>query len=249
MLNKTVFTLFLLTASLFNLNIQSTQAATIKFTTWNTLGDVLSLDEEKINISNSSFGNQNDYDFNPSNPDAYSYTQNKESAYVNELESFFSLNSGALDSNDNFAYEGSGISTNITVANGDKISFIWNFFTNEAAINIGLFTALNDFAFFIVDDNVIKLTDVNNALNPSKYFRLETGENLFSYTFTKTGSYKIGIGIVDINDFSGTSALEIKAGTIERQTERIPEPSLILGSLITFGLNAIFKKVKAAVKD
>jgi hypothetical protein len=218
----------------------SSYAGTIKFNTWNFSGDVTTPADGEVNLSNSSFGFGDDFDYKPSNPDAYNYTQSQSAIEVDgTLENFLGLIAGDLDIGGT-AFQGSAISTSLTVTSGDKFSFKWNFLTNETASQPP-FSPLNDFAFFVVNGVVIKLADVNDASNISSFFNSETGENIFSYTFTNAGNYKLGIGVIDIDDFANTSALQIRQANIEGKTQSIPERSIVIGLCVTITFGMIFK--------
>ncbi|HEC28894.1 MAG TPA: DUF4347 domain-containing protein, partial [Gammaproteobacteria bacterium] len=141
------------------------------------------------------------------------------------LESFFGLNQGDLSiMHDRFddtllnnsqtgqATEGVGIKQTITVAAGDTISFDWNFLTNE-----GAGSSYRDYAFVVLGDLTDGgrvLADTTSVLVTSATgFSNETGyqtlANQFTHTFTKAGTYILGIGVVNLRDGTADSGLLI----------------------------------------
>ncbi|MEM6402758.1 MAG: PEP-CTERM sorting domain-containing protein [Cyanobacteria bacterium P01_D01_bin.116] len=129
----------------------------------------------------------------------------------------------------NAAIEGSAITTNLNARQGDRLIFDWNFLTNDT---------FDDYAFFVANGVITRLADVNNANNTSSLFNSETGTRTFNYTFANTGNYQIGIGVTDIGDFNGTSALQIS----NAQTEPVPEPFTILGTVVAGGFGIMFRR-------
>lgn len=146
------------------------------------------------------------------------------------------LNPGDLDNPaDPFfgaATEGSAITTNLNVRQGDRLIFDWNYLTNDAS---------NDYAFFVANGVVTRLADVSNASNNSTNFYSETGARTFNYTFANTGNFQVGIGVVDIGDFSSTSALQIS----NAQTEPVPEPLTILGTAVAGGFGVMLRRKRS----
>jgi hypothetical protein len=239
--NSTLTTLLSLSVLLL---ANPSQAASIKFNTWNSSGDVIVPADGEVKLSNSSFGAEDDYGYNPSAPDTYNYTQNNPSIDAGgPLEDFLGLNIGDLDINGT-AFQGSAITKLLSAVAGDQLTFKWEFLTNETA-NLPPFSPLNDYAFFVVNGTLTKLADVRDALNISSFFNSETGEGTFSYLFTQTGSYQIGIGVVDIDDYTYTSALEIREAKIEGNIQTVPEPLTVFGSVMAFGFGILFCKRKA----
>jgi len=115
-----------------------------------------------------------------------------------ELEDFLGLNSGDIDSIGNGdATEGSALEKTITVEAGDVLSFDFNFLTNE-----GTPTFFNDFAFVSITPNSLsELADTNSLfeLSPTE-FNEETDYDNFTFEFSEAGTYKVGIGVVDLID-------------------------------------------------
>jgi hypothetical protein len=163
-----------------------------------------------------------------------------------KTKSHLGLNVGDLDIN-GMAFEGSAISTTLKVVAGEKFTFKWNFLTNETA-SLPPFSPLNDFAFFTVNGDIFKLADVNDASNISSFFNSETGDRTFSYTFTESSIYKVGIGVVDIDDFTNTSALQIREASLTSVIQSVPEPSAALGSCLVIGFGTVFQGNRSKIK-
>lgn len=200
-------------------------AIQVDFGTWSTFGDVTTPSLGQANLSND--GLESD-DF-PATSGKFSYTNTTPAGDAfGSLQTFLGVSNAALDIGGS-AWEGSAIKSTYTAQAGDKFNFNWQFLTNEG-IN-------NDFAFLVVNGAVTKLADVTNATNSSTFFISETGVNSFSYTFNSTGNYTLALGVVDVEDFSATSALEISNANLEQ----VPEPTTLLGLFtgLGFGVNMI----------
>ena len=199
--------------SLGTLAAKPSQAAVVDFSTWNSTGTVSNLGNGQVNLESTG-----EFADGP-------------------LQSFLGLNSSDLDIGGE-AFEGSAVTNNITAAAGDKFSFTYNFLTDETASTIG---ALNDFAFVSINGVVNQLTDVSDAINTSSSFNSETGLRTFSTTFANSGNFQVGLGVVNVDDFSGTSAFQVTNASIES----VPEPSTILGTLVAGGFGAMFRRKRS----
>ncbi len=124
--------------------------------------------------------------------------------------------------------EGSAIKQTFTASAGETLSFSWNFLTNEstgqAARNDFTYPEFNDFAFATIqsdsDSKFFSLADtVSNFSNSSTSLAQETGFNTFSYTVPTTGSYTLGIGVVDVGEPTRVSGLLVD------KVESVPETS------------------------
>ena len=125
---------------------------------------------------------------------------------------------------------------------GDKLSFDWNFFTNETSTLLPNF--FNDSAFLLVDNQVIKLADVADSTSASSLFDSETGLQSYTYQFTEAGNYTIGFGVLDLDDPSNSSALSVSNLTLTK-SQPIPESDTTLGVLI-FGILCTIFRVKSS---
>lgn len=124
--------------------------------------------------------------------------------------------------------EGSAIKQTFTAAAGETLSFSWNFLTNEstgqAAVNDFTYPDFNDFVFATIqsasESKVFSIADtISNFSNSSTSFDNETGFNTFSYTIPTTGSYTLGIGVVDVGEPTRVSGLLVD------KVEAVPETS------------------------
>jgi hypothetical protein len=211
-------------------------AANLDLTQWQQLGDVKVFDADRAELSTDA-KQDDDADLGVM-AGKFNFSGNPAAAIgfgtPPLLEDFLGINPNPsqLDIG-GFAYEGSAIKTTISVSRGDKLTFQWQFFTNETAAAIGLF---NDYAFLLAEGKVIKLTDVTEAIITSSFFASETAEKTYSYNFTTGGTYPLAFGVIDLTDYSLTSALRI--GNVSLIPTNIPETipeSSPVGGLIIFG--------------
>ncbi|MBW4684240.1 MAG: PEP-CTERM sorting domain-containing protein [Komarekiella atlantica HA4396-MV6] len=221
-IKHSTFKLGLLSLASFGITISTTSANAIQldFSNWQQFGDVTTPALGQANLSNNALL---DDDF--PQPDAtFNYSGNPAGLAnpLPDLQDFLGLVPEALDIEGD-ALEGSAIKNTVSVAAGDVLRFDWNFRTNE--------TSYQDYAFFLVDNTLIKLADFTDATQASSPFSRETGIN--SYAFSQPATYTLAFGVVDIDDYVATSALEVRNATIER----VPEPGTLLGSLAVFGLS------------
>lgn len=150
------------------------------------------------------------------NKQAYLDTFSVQTADIVELAKFLETKVESLKSFGE-VYEGSAIKTAITVAAGDTLSFDWNFLTDE--IHDGDYN--NDFAFFTLSQlGTTKIADTFSSLQPSPInstdYLSQTGFHTYSYTFTTSGTYSLGIGVVDVKDGSFDSGLIIDNVSVVR---------------------------------
>jgi hypothetical protein len=148
--------------------------------------------------------------------------------------------------------EGSAIKQTFTAEAGQTFLFSWNFLTNEsvaqAAVDDFTYPDFNDFAFVSIQSDssnqLFSLADtVSNFINSSTNFSSETEFNQFSYTIPTTGTYTVGIGVVDVGEATRISGLLID------NVETVPEPSsalvmLVGGALGTASIRMRSKKNK-----
>lgn len=117
---------------------------------------------------------------------------------ASELEAFLDLAPGSLNQpNNDDATEGSAIRQTFLANAGDVISFDFNFLTNEV-----LETPFNDFGFISLNGSVSELADTTSATSSvaTTSFIEETGFQTFSTAISTTGTYTLGIGVVDVGD-------------------------------------------------
>ncbi|MBP5973080.1 PEP-CTERM sorting domain-containing protein [Brasilonema sp. CT11] len=134
------------------------------------------------------------------------------------LESSLGLSAGALGLD---VAEGSAISILRNFQAGDVFSFNSNFQTFD--------TPGFDRAFVSIVNST-----TNAVITP-----LTLGNSTFNYTFSATGNYTVGIGVVDgRNDVTGSSRLTVSNANVAP----VPEPLTILGSLTALGLGANMRR-------
>ncbi len=223
------------------------QAANLEFDdSWEIFGDVQASSPSQANLSTDGLffddtdlgGNNGDFNFS-GNPAGFV-------GFVSpDLSEFLEITVDQLDIG-GFAYEGSAIKQTINVNAGDKLKFSWNFLTNETFLDTDpLRGSFIDYSFLLVDNQMIPLADINDAtLNSASIFDQETGLQNYEYTFNNGGTYKIALGLVEIDDFAVTSALTVENIRLEKSnivTQPIPEPGTILGIALVGGFSVLLK--------
>ena len=215
------------------------KAASLNLTNWETLGDVNLVSNNQVLLSNDA-DNDDDYELGAASGTFNFSGTPAEYNLFSDLEFFLSLNPGDL-SESGEVFEGSAIQTQLTVKAGDKLSFDWNFLTNETSELLP--TTYNDSAFMIVNSQVIKLADVADSTSTSNLFNTETGLQSYTYQFTQAGNYNIGFGVVDIDDYINSSALSVSniALNTPSNNQPIPESSSMVGLFILGILSTVFR--------
>ncbi|WP_066383572.1 hypothetical protein [Anabaena sp. CA = ATCC 33047] len=150
---------------------------------------------------------------------------------ASNLETFLELSSGSLT--DLGVVEGSAIKRAITVNAGDRLTFDWNFLTDQVPAD----PDYNDFAFVSLG-NINQLANTN-SVNSLSFSRLaqQTGYKSYTHKFTTAGTYTLGFGVVDMGDDTVNSALVLD----NLQITPVPEPTTIFSSLMVVGLGSAFK--------
>ena len=149
------------------------------------------------------------------------------------LETSFGLVPGALDPNPGAldpnppvvsAYEGSGVTRLLSVSAGDRLNFNWQFLTLD-------YTGA-DYAFAAIDGAVIRLGGAevatplqplvpNGGSVPETLFWTPPGWQSGEVVFTRSGTVQIGFGVVDVGDFTVSSAVAIQDVVLTP----VPEPA------------------------
>ncbi|NEO56239.1 MAG: PEP-CTERM sorting domain-containing protein [Okeania sp. SIO3B5] len=156
------------------------------------------------------------------------------------IENFLGLTPGTLDSSLNIidATEGSAIKQTFFAKAGDILTFDFNFLTDEFTPDF----FFNDSSFISLS-NLDVLADTNSSVmfSLTSFFE-ETGYQSFSHTFSESGTYTLGFGVVDAVDTVVDSGLLID----NVELTSVPEPGLIFGlSLIgTLGATSLKGKQK-----
>ncbi len=120
--------------------------------------------------------------------------------------------------------EGSGLLQRFTAAPGTRVALDWNLLTSEPST-----TGTADFAFVSVDGVVTLLADSSSAslTASATAFERETGYSTWlSDAFTSGGAHTLVLGVVDLNDFSVSSALLVD----EVRLVPLPAARWLLGS-------------------
>lgn len=162
------------------------------FTNWVTIGNA--------NIQTAAFGT---YPTEGNYQASLTTDSASDSASETAIENFLGLSAGTLDSLVDDPYEyaatnGSALKlTTISVNAGDVLSFDWNLLQSET------FYIFNNFAFVsIAPGLVFKLADLSSTLSSSIFsptpFYAETGYQTFEYKFTTSGTYTVGIGVMEV---------------------------------------------------
>lgn len=118
------------------------------------------------------------------------------------IENFLGQPSGTIDGLGNGnATEGSAIKQTFSASAGQTVTLNWNFLTNEATPD----AFFNDFAFVSVRPlgGTSTLANTNSsfsAIGGSTGLNQQTGYNTFSYEIPTTGTYTLGLGVVDVED-------------------------------------------------
>jgi hypothetical protein len=130
------------------------------------------------------------------------------------LEAFLGLSSGSLDGLGNGnATQGSAIRQTFTANAGEVINFNWNFLTDEFTP-----TFFNDFSFVAITPvaGAIELADTNSSFVSAlgTGFFEQTGYQSFSFTIPTSGTYVLGLGVVDVSDTVVDSGLLVDNVTL-----------------------------------
>lgn len=147
------------------------------------------------------------------------------------LETFVGLAPGGLDpdaANAVQAYEGSAARQVFDAAAGSTLNLRYNLLTNETGTS-----AQQDYAFVVIDGQLLKLADASGATAAWNGTGAQTGYGNFSFTFATGGSHTLALGVVDVGDYDRSSLLAVDAVTVSA----VPEPSAWV--LMAFGLGAL----------
>lgn len=150
---------------------------------------------------------------------------------VGGLEQTLGLAIGSLDgwpSAGNFAMEGSAQAFSIsTSSEGLRLAFDWRF----ASVD----TVNPDFAFYVLDGVVTPLADALSAtfLPGDAPFGRDTGWATLTTGPLASGNHTLAFGVVDVNDFVASSALDVRNLTL------LPVPEADSRWLLACGLLAV----------
>ena len=202
---------------------------------WTTGGDAASVGGDHLVLTTSSNATHTDAD--DANAGLASGARNVSGADplyagggTGSLEEFVGVAPGAFDPdpvNFVYAFEGSAASQTFTAAAGSRLSFEWDLSTLDQRD-----PGLADYAFVVIDGQVIRLADAFAATTPTAdgAYTAHTGWMDYATTFANGGAHTISFGIVDVGDVIDTSALSITGVDVSA----VPESSTL--ALMAAGL-------------
>lgn len=149
------------------------------------------------------------------------------SSNIADLDAFFGLPPGTINSYIPEAYNGSGIKQSFTGSAGDVLKQYYNFFsTEDSNYDYGDGTHPDDTAFAVITSSgLASFTFL--ASTQSVGLSGHTNWQTFNYTLPATDTYTIGFGVVNWRDEYYDAILFVDDGT-----PSVPEP----GSLALLGL-------------
>ncbi len=155
------------------------------------------------------------------------------------VEAFLGLDLGSLDTlSGQDLTSGSAIQQTFTANAGDLLTFDWNFLTNESTP-----TFFNDSAFVSISSlSTLADTTFPTFLSSLTPFSEETGFQAFSFAVPSSGTYTLGIGVLDAVDTVVDSGLLIDNVALSRVS--VPEPTSMfsLMSLGVLGMGVTLKR-------
>ncbi len=156
-----------------------------------------------------------------------------------EIEEFLELSPGSLeDLSGSFVAEGSAMKQTFLANAGDVLTFDFNFLTNEFIPD----EEFNDFSFVSLSGLDLLADTFSPFVDSLTTFFKETGYQSRSYEITKTGTYTLGFGVADAEDFGGLSGLLVDNVKLTARAS-IPEPTTTLGLFASaFGAFSLLKK-------
>jgi hypothetical protein len=170
----------------------------------------------------------------------YNFSGN-ETTFAADLETSLGLSPDALSpdvSNGVLATEGSAIFQSVTVQAGDVLRFDWTFLTNE--------DGGNDYAFLVINGTVFNLSNGLTLSSASSYdFGFTTTSQSYqSSVFDSAATLTVGFGVVDVDNFVGSSALVVDNVSVAV----VPEPSAFaaLAGFAALGFAALRRRARAA---
>ncbi|WP_374656376.1 DUF5801 repeats-in-toxin domain-containing protein [Dongia sp.] len=153
-----------------------------------------------------------------------------------DIEAFFGLPAGSLDgaaddgdsgNGSEEATNGSAIKQVVDVVAGQVLTVKFNFLEDENDGGDG--TTYQDFGFIVIGDQVIRLSNVedadldSNASSGNFSWEEESGYLVFTYTFTNTESVQIGFGVMNEDDEAVDPGLLIDHLTITQPGAELAE--------------------------
>jgi hypothetical protein len=170
-------------------------------TDWTSLGDVTVISGAAMLTSAS-------VDFDDDYPDvAGAFNASGTAAdTVDNIEASLDVAAKTLG---DYATEGSLLKQTFNVNAGDTLSFNWNFFTNEPAVN-----GFADYAFVSINGVISTLATAADATFADVTYAFTTNAGSFNHVFASAGAVELGFGVLDMNDYNVTSALTLDNVTL-----------------------------------
>ncbi len=202
---------------------------------WETLGDVttdstdvtyVSQGSKGVFLGTASVAEADDAPFLGAGEANFSCVPAAPVGLAGGLEDFIGLPMGSLDpdpANAIAAHEGSALKQTFAVNAGDTLSFDWMFATIDQLYG--------DYAFVAINGNVTRLGDLASITSSNGGIFVSTPAT-FSLTFAQSGSVSFALGVVDVGDTAGTSALLVDNVRIAP----VPEPETYAMMLAGLGL-------------
>ncbi|NMF62581.1 hypothetical protein DP113_33445 (plasmid) [Brasilonema octagenarum UFV-E1] len=169
---------------------------TSNFTGWSTIG--------KAEIETADFGTE------PAEGTYYAALSTQfDTVSGLDIETFLGLPAGSLNVLEKGNIEeGSAMKTTFTAKAGDVLTLDWNFMTNE--LDSTLVGSNNDFAFLTLNSLPYDVADPSSSFKTSLTpFLNETGFQTLSIEIPVTGTYTLGLGVVNVDDPIFDSALAV----------------------------------------
>ncbi len=175
---------------------------------------------------------------------------------ADEIENFLGLPFASLeDLSGSFPSEGSAIKQTFLANAGDVLTFDFNFLTDECtpfAVENGECEPediFNDFSFVSISGDGLDNPFLKILANTSSDFVAsntiffdETEYKSISYVIPETGTYTLGFGVADAEDFAFLSGLLVDNVTLTASAST-PEPTTTLGLFATaFGALSLLKR-------
>ncbi|MBC1222983.1 hypothetical protein GNF10_15400 [Nostoc sp. UCD121] len=222
---------FVLPSSPNNTTLVNGGFETGNFTGWSTLGST--------SIETATFGSD------PTDATSQALLSTGGATFDDSItEKFLGLEAGSLNNlSKGQVTKGSTIQQIFTAKAGDILSLDYNFMSNEVLPPI----TFSDFSFVSISsssdssiNSLLELADVSDATSTTSLteFFEETGFQTFSFKLPTTGTYTLGIGIINVGDIAFDSGLLID----NVKVTSVPEPSFGLLKFSALVLLVFWKK-------